>query len=107
MKLVKKNGHISVIIQYGLICYQLNPYKGSGGNEKLRPHRIPTVGIVQKVLSTRTQLPPQTSPPWWCRLPLLRRGNFGYAQSDAGNLFRRGPTRARSLGLIQIANITV
>ena len=22
--------------------------------------------------------PPQTSPPWWCRLPLLRRGNFGY-----------------------------
>jgi hypothetical protein len=21
---------------------------------------------------------PQTSPPWWCRLPLLRRGNFGY-----------------------------
>ena len=29
---------------------------GSGGNEKLPPCRVPTVGIVRKVLSTRTQL---------------------------------------------------
>jgi hypothetical protein len=29
---------------------------GSGRNEKLPPHRIPTVGIVRKVLLTRTQL---------------------------------------------------
>jgi hypothetical protein len=27
-------------------------YKGSGENKKLPPHRIPTVGIVRKVLST-------------------------------------------------------
>ena len=36
--------------------FQLNPYKGLGGNEKLQPHRIPTVGIVRKVLSTQTLL---------------------------------------------------
>jgi len=35
---------------------QLNRYKGSGGNKKLPPRRIPTVGTVQKVLSTGTQL---------------------------------------------------
>jgi len=35
---------------------QLNCYKGPGGNEKLPPRRIPTVGIVRKVSSTRTQL---------------------------------------------------
>jgi len=29
---------------------------GSGGNEKRPPRRFPTVGIVQKVPSTRTQL---------------------------------------------------
>ena len=29
---------------------------GLGENEKLPPGRIPTVGIVQQVLSTRTQL---------------------------------------------------
>jgi hypothetical protein len=35
---------------------QLNCYRGSGGNEKLPPRRIPMVGIVRKVPSTRTQL---------------------------------------------------
>jgi hypothetical protein len=29
---------------------------GSGGKEKLPPCRVPTVGIIRKVLSTRTQL---------------------------------------------------
>ncbi len=43
-----------------------------GGNKKLSPRRIPTVGIVRKVPST-----PYTT-------PLLRRGIFGYARSDAG-----------------------
>ncbi len=43
---------------------------------------------------------PQTSPPWWSGLPLLRRGIFGYARSDAGDLFRRGWPRAHTLGLI-------
>ena len=32
------------------------PYKGSGGKEKLPPGRISTVGKVQKVPLTRTQL---------------------------------------------------
>jgi len=31
---------------------QLNRYKGSGRNKKLPPRRLPTVGIVQKVLCT-------------------------------------------------------
>ncbi len=31
-------------------------HKGSGGNEKLPPSRFPTVGIVRKAPSTRTQL---------------------------------------------------
>jgi hypothetical protein len=75
-------------------------YKGSGGDEKLPPRRFSTVGIVRKVPSTPNTTNPQTSPPWWCRLPLLRRGIFGYARSDAGNLFRRGWPRAHTLGLI-------
>ncbi len=79
---------------------QLNNYLGSGKNEKLPPRRIPTVGIVRKVLSTPNTTNPQTSPPWWCRLPLLRHGMFGYARSDAGDLFRRGWPRAHTLGLI-------
>ena len=33
----------------GYIVKQDYPYKGSGGNEKFLPHRIPTVGIVRKV----------------------------------------------------------
>ena len=71
--------------------------KLSGGNEKLPLRRIPTVGIARKVPSTQTKLPPQTSSPWCCRLPLLRRSICGSAQSDAGNLFRRGWPRAVTL----------
>jgi hypothetical protein len=36
---------------------------------------------------TLTQHPPQTSLPWWCRLPLLQPGICGSARSDTGNLF--------------------
>jgi hypothetical protein len=39
-----------------LFHFNRNTNKGSGGNEKLLPRRIPTVGIVRKVPSTRTQL---------------------------------------------------
>jgi len=88
---------------WGPTCMSLNSLtnKGSGGNEKLLPCRIPIVRIVRKVPSTPNNTTnPQTSPPWWCRLPLLRCGNFGYARSDAGNLFRRGWPRAHTLGLI-------
>ena len=40
-------------------------------------------------------------------MPLLWHGIYGYAQLDAGNLFRRGRTRALWLGLILILKITV
>jgi hypothetical protein len=33
---------------------------------------------------------PQTLPPWWCRLPLIWRGIYGSARSDARKLFQRG-----------------
>jgi len=33
---------------------------------------------------------PQIWPPWWCRLPLLRRGICGYSRSYAPTLFQRG-----------------
>ncbi len=45
----------------------------------------------------------QTSPPWWCHLPLLRCGIYGSAQSEAGNLFERGWARAVWLGLVLTA----
>jgi len=40
-------------------------------------------------------------------LPLLRRGIYGSAQSEAGNLFKRGWARAVWLGLVLIVKITV
>ena len=93
----------------GKLLKQLNHYLGSekfgrykklsGGNEKLPLRKFPTVGIVRKVQLTQTQLPPQTSSPWWCRLPLLRCGICGSARSDMGNLFRRGWPRGLMLGL--------
>jgi hypothetical protein len=49
---------------------------------------------------------PQTSPPWWCRLPLLRHGIFGYAQSDEGKLFGRGWARTLQLALVRKDKIT-
>ncbi len=48
-----------------IYCQQLYLCKGSGGKEKLLPHRFPTVGIIQKFCQAPTQLPPETSPPWW------------------------------------------
>jgi hypothetical protein len=43
---------------------------------------------------------PQTSPPWRSRSPLLRRGIYGSARSDGGNLVGRGWARALCLGLV-------
>jgi hypothetical protein len=85
---------------YVSLMPRLLRYKGSSGNKKPPPRRFSTVGIVRKVPSTPNTTNPQTSPPWWCRLPLLRCGIFGYARSDVGNLFRRGWPRAHTLGLI-------
>jgi len=99
-----KSSHMGIPLCIMKLCAygdkQLNHYKDSDGNKKLPPRRIPTVGIVRKVPSTPYTTNPQTSPPWWCRLPLLRRGNFGYARSNAGNFFRRGWPRTHTLGLI-------
>jgi hypothetical protein len=39
-------------------------------------------------------------------LPLLRRGIYGSAQSEAGELFERGWARTVWLGLILIVKIT-
>ncbi len=92
--------------EHQFFCSRLNPYntcavnryKGSGGNKKLPPHWIPTVGIVRKVLLTTNTTIPQTSPPWWSRSLLLRLEIYGSAQSNAGNLFQRGHPRALWLG---------
>ena len=43
---------------------------------------------------------PQTSPPWWCRLPFLWCGIFGYARSDKRNTFGRGRARKLWLSLV-------
>ena len=75
-------------------------HKGLGGKEHLPPCRFPTIGIVWKVLSTLTQLPPQTSSPWWCRLPLLQCGIYGLPQSDEWSAIWRVWPRAIMLGLI-------
>ena len=45
----------------------------SGGNETLTSRRFPTVGIVQIIRQTTTQLHPQTSSPWCSVCPPLRR----------------------------------
>jgi hypothetical protein len=42
---------------------------GSGGNKKLPPHRFPMVGIVRAIRQTTTQLPLQTSSPWFSVCP--------------------------------------
>ena len=57
-----------------------NTTMGSGGNKKLPPRRFSTVGIVREFRRSPTQPSPQTSSTWWCRLPLLWRVNYGYAQ---------------------------
>ncbi len=49
---------------------------------------------------------PQTSPPRRSRSPLLWRGIYGPARSDAGNLFGRGWARALCLGLVLNIKIT-
>jgi hypothetical protein len=77
----------------GKLFYTLT-HKGSGGNEKFPPRRIPVVGILDTESTVdQNTTNPQTSPPWWCRLPLLRRGICGYARSNAGHLFGKGWAR--------------
>jgi hypothetical protein len=53
---------------------------GSSRNKNLWLHSFSTVGIVQKALSITNTTIPQTLPPWWSRLPLLRHCIHGSAQ---------------------------
>ena len=76
-----------------------------GRKQKLPPHRIPTVGIVQKVPSQHNN--PQTSPTWRSHLPLLWCGIDGSAQSNTCNLFQRGWPRALLQGFMQINKLSV
>jgi hypothetical protein len=69
--------------------WQLNSYKGSGGNKKLPPRRFPTVGIVRLIRQTTTQLPPQTSSPWCSVCPpngvnSMNRPNPMHGRPSAG-----------------------
>ncbi len=70
-----------------------------GGNVKCINSFTPIRDAAGMKILTPNTTKPQTSPPRWCLLPLLRRGIFGYAQSDAGDLFRRGWPRGYMLGL--------
>ena len=84
-----------------LLAYTLNSltHKGSGGNEKLPPCRFPTVGIVLEIRRASTQLPPQTTPPWWCRLPR----SYGVLTMDALDRTRATPSeevRQEHFGLV-------
>jgi hypothetical protein len=72
---------------------QINRYKGSGRNEKLLRHRVPKVGIVRIVPSTPTQKSHKHRQHGGAVFPSY--GIYRYARSDAGNLFGRGPARAR------------
>jgi hypothetical protein len=76
---------------------------GLGRNEKIPPHshRFPTVGIVRKVTLTINTTPTNITT-MVSRLPFLRCGIYGSAQSDTGNLFQRGRPRALWLGLVSI-----
>jgi len=70
---------------------------GLGRNEKLLPHKFPTVGILQKVLSTINTAPTIITT-MVSRLPFPQCGIYGSAQSEAGNLFQRGRPRELWLG---------
>ena len=76
------------------------PFFGFWRDQKFPPCKIPTVGIVWKSPLT----PPQQSHKHHHHggdvFPLLLCDIYGYSQSDAGNLFRRGRARALWLGLI-------
>ena len=77
------------IIAMGKIVNSLTAKSVPAGTKNSRP-----VGFYSRN-STKSALHhkhnnPQTLPPWWCCLPLTRRGIYGSARSDARNLFRRG-----------------
>ena len=59
------------------------------GTKNSRPVGFYSRNSTKSTLNPNTTIP-QIWPPWWCRLPLIRRGIYGSARSDAPTLFQRG-----------------
>ena len=72
---------------------------GSGGNKKnIVPWDLYGRNSTESTVDPNTTTS-QSSPPWWCRLPLLQHGIYGSARSDADNLFQRVWARVHTMGL--------
>jgi hypothetical protein len=80
-------------------------FGGSGGNEKLPPHRFPTVGIVQEFRQTSTQLPPQASSPWCSICPPYSIDSMNHPNPMHGRP-SKGVVRGRLGGFLKIDKIT-
>jgi hypothetical protein len=59
------------------------------GTKNSRPVGFYSRNSTKSTVNPNTTIP-QTLPPWWCRSPLIRRGIYGSARSDAPTLFQRG-----------------
>jgi hypothetical protein len=59
------------------------------GTKNSRPVGFYSRNSTKSTVNPNTTIP-QIWPPWWCRLPLIRRGIYGPARSYAPTLFRRG-----------------
>jgi hypothetical protein len=70
-----------------MLPFNRNTHKGLGGNKTLPSCRIPTRNSTKSTVNLNTTMIPQISPPWWCRLPLLWRVNYGNARSNTDNPF--------------------
>jgi len=79
--------------------WQLNSFKGLGGNEKLPPRRFPMVGIVRIIRQTTTQLPPQTSSPWCSVCPPYSIDSMNRPNTTRGRPFE-GDGRGRLGGVL-------
>jgi hypothetical protein len=58
------------------------------GTKNSRPVGFYSRNSTKSTVNPNTTIP-QIWPPWWCRLPLIRRGIYGSSRLDARNLFRR------------------
>jgi len=81
-----KLSYIGFSIENKMADLSLTAIRVPAGTKNSRPVGFYSRNSMESTVDPNTTIP-QTSPPWWCRLPLLRCGNFGYARSDAVNLF--------------------
>jgi len=88
-KLTSLNLEKNVIYTIMTIINSLTAKSCYGGEKHLNPEGFYSRNSTESTLHHK-QNNPQTLPPWWCRLPLIRRGIYGSAWSDACNLFWRG-----------------